>query len=50
MVKFGKLIPTEHQTCYSHAIHLAVQEVMYENPSKHQNISSDEEIDLDEFE
>ena len=48
MVKFGKLIPTEHQTCYSHAIHLAVQEVMYENPSKHQNISSDEEIDLEE--
>ena len=27
MVKFGKLIPTEHQTCYLHEIHLADQKM-----------------------
>jgi hypothetical protein len=28
MVTFGKLAPIEHQTCYSYAIHLALQEVI----------------------
>ena len=34
MVKFGKLVPTEHYTCYSHGMHLVVQEVLYQNPSQ----------------
>jgi hypothetical protein len=48
MVKFGKLIPTEHQTCYAHAIHLAVQDVVYEKPAKSQSTSSDEENNSEE--
>ena len=40
MVKFGKIVPTEHQTCYTHGIHLAVQEVLYE---KNQSNNLDEE-------
>ena len=40
MVKFGKIVPTEHQTCYTHRVHLAVQEVLYE---KNQSNNLDEE-------
>ena len=40
MVKFGKIVPTEHQTCYTHGVHLAVQEVLYE---KNQSNNLDEE-------
>ena len=40
MVKFGKIVPTEHQTCYTQGVHLAVQEVLYE---KNQSNNLDEE-------
>ena len=40
MVKFGKIVPTEHQTCHTHGVHLAVQEVLYE---KNQSNNLDEE-------
>ena len=40
MVKFGKIVPTEHQTCYTHGVHPAVQEVLYE---KNQSNNLDEE-------
>ena len=40
MVKFEKIVSTEHQTCYTHGVHLAVQEVLYE---KNQSNSLDEE-------
>lgn len=29
MVKVGKLIAAEHQLCYAHGVHLAVQDVLY---------------------
>ena len=40
MVKFGKIVPTEHQTCYTHGVHLAIQEVSYK---KNQSNNLDEE-------
>ena len=40
MVKFGKIVPTKHQTCYTHRVHLAIQEVLYE---KNQSNNLDEE-------
>ena len=40
MVKFGKIVPTKHQTCYTHRVHLAVQEVLY---AKNQSNNLDEE-------
>jgi hypothetical protein len=33
MCKVGKLISGEHQLCYAHGIHLAVQDVLYKKPS-----------------
>ena len=49
MVKFGKLVPTEHQTCHTHGMHLAVQEVLYEKPSqKIQHNTFEETSDEDE--
>ena len=29
MVKFGKLIPSYHQLCYNHGIHLSILDVLY---------------------
>jgi hypothetical protein len=29
MKKFGKEMPTIHQLCYNHTIHLAVKDVLY---------------------
>ena len=34
MGKFRKLVPTEHQTCCTHEMHLVIQEVLYEKPSQ----------------
>ncbi|XP_065652685.1 uncharacterized protein LOC136079950 [Hydra vulgaris] len=56
MVKFGKLVPTEHQTCYTHGMHLPVQEVLYEKPSQQiqqnsfEETSDDDEVSSDESE
>ncbi|XP_065665757.1 uncharacterized protein LOC136087194 [Hydra vulgaris] len=56
MVKFGKVVPTEHQTCYTHGMHLAVQEVLYEKPSQQiqqnsfEDSSDDDEVSSDESE
>ncbi|XP_065659760.1 uncharacterized protein LOC136083825 [Hydra vulgaris] len=56
MVKFGKLVSTEHQTCYTHGMHLAVQEVLYEKPSEQiqqnsfEETSDDDEVSSDESE
>ena len=51
MVKFGKIVPTEHQTCYTHGVHLAVQEVLYEknqsNNLEKVESDNDEEEDSD---
>ena len=33
MVKFGKLINSEHQLCYAHGIHLAICDVLYQKIS-----------------
>ena len=32
MVKFGKLIPSYHQLCYNHGVHLAILDVLYKKP------------------
>ena len=31
MTKFGKLVPCEHNLCYSHGIHLAVCDILYDS-------------------
>ena len=43
MVKFGKLVPTEHQACYTHGMHLVVQEVRYMKPSQKIQLNTIEE-------
>ncbi|XP_065656025.1 uncharacterized protein LOC136081795 [Hydra vulgaris] len=40
MVRFGKIVSTKHQTCYTHEVHLAIQEVLYK---KNQSNNLDEE-------
>ncbi len=47
MVKFGKIISTEHQTCYTHGVHLAVQEVLYEKNQSSNSGEKQEESDND---
>ena len=53
MVKFGKLVPTKHQTCFTHGMHLTVQEVLYEKPSQkihHNTFEETSEEDESSFE
>ena len=50
MVKFGKIVPTEYQTYYTHGVHLAVQEVLYENNQSNNLDEEKVESDNDEEE
>ena len=50
MVKFGKIVPTKHQTCYTHGVHLAVQEVLYEKNQSNNLDKEKVESDNDEEE
>ena len=47
MEKMGRDIPTLHQVCHSHGIHLAVCDVLYKDIS---HAIADPEADLEEYE
>ena len=40
MVKFGDISPAEYQGCYSHALHLAVCDVLYKENGPFDNVAS----------
>ena len=54
MVKFGKLIDSEHQLCYAHGVHLAVTDILYRKCHEITHVDAtseeDEEDDSDDEE
>ncbi len=49
MVKFGRLIPSLHQLCFSHGYHLAVCDFLYKpQVPQHPDTSEDEEETSDD--
>jgi hypothetical protein len=51
MVKYGRIISTESQCCYNHAVHLSVVETLYPKKSvdSHEDTLSDEEGEEEEL-
>ena len=43
VVKFGRCVDCEHQLCYSHAVHLAVCDVLYKKQTFHKTDDAERE-------